>query len=91
MTGLYGTLDAKGGNIAAEIHVVLDSADAATTAAKTFNDQLKAMTKEKSLDAKLKKVLKTVKIKAASSEIVVTGKISEADMVDIAKDLGGSF
>lgn len=83
MTSAYGTVDLKGGNMLAEVHLVLDSAKAATDGAKQAQDQLDQVKKSGQVPKQFAPALDSVTIKAAGNELVLGGKIAEADLASM--------
>jgi hypothetical protein len=83
MTSAYGTLDLKGGNLTADVHVVLDSAKTATEGAKQAQEQLDQVKKSGQVPKQFAPALDSVTVKAAGSELVVGAKIAEADVASI--------
>jgi len=83
MTSAYGTLDLKGGNMTADVHLVLDSAKTATDGAAQAQEQLDQVKKSGQVPKQFAPALDSVTIKAAGSELVMGAKIAEADVASM--------
>ena len=89
--GGYGSVTFSGGNLAADIHGVMASADQATTMAGTANKQLIDAKASGSLPAPMVGLLKSVTVTPAKDEIVVKANVIEKDlMVVLAMAMGGA-
>jgi hypothetical protein len=88
--GGYGSVTFANGNLAADIHGVMASADQATTMAGTANKQLTEAKASGSLPAPIVGLLKAVTVTPAKDEIVVKANVIEKDlMVVLAMAMGG--
>lgn len=83
MTSAYGTLDLKGGNMTADVHLVLDSAKTATDGAAQAQQQLDGVKKSGQVPKQFGPALDSVTIKAAGSELVMGAKVAEADLASM--------
>jgi hypothetical protein len=83
MTSAYGTLDLTGGNMTANVHLVLDSAKTATDGAAQAQQQLDEVKKSGQIPKQFAPALDSVTIKAAGSELVMGAKIAEADVASM--------
>lgn len=83
MTSAYGTLDLKGGNLAADVHLVLDSAKTATDAAAMGKQQLDGIKKSGQVPKQFESLLNSITLKASGSELVCDGQASEADLASL--------
>jgi hypothetical protein len=83
MTSAYGTLDLKGGNMTADVHLVLDSAKTATDGAAQAQQQLDGVKKSGQVPKQFGAALDSVTIKAAGSELVMGAKVAEADLASM--------
>jgi hypothetical protein len=83
MTSAYGTLDLKGGNLAANVHLVLDSAKTATDAATMGKQQLDGIKKSGQVPKQFEPLLNSITLKASGSELVCDGQASEADLASL--------
>ena len=84
MTSAYGTLDLKSGNLAADVHLVMDSAKTATTGATQAQHQLDGIKKSGQVPKQFAAAVDSVTVKAAGAELVLDGHVSEADLAAIA-------
>jgi hypothetical protein len=80
MSSAYGAIDLKGGNMSADVHVVLDSAKSATDSAAQAQQQLDGVKKSGQVPKQFAPALDSVTIKAVGPELVVGAKIAEADV-----------
>ena len=83
MTSAYGTLDLKGGNLAANVHLVLDSAKTATDAAAMGKQQLDGIKKSGQVPKQFEPLLNSISLKASGAELVCEGQASEADLASL--------
>jgi hypothetical protein len=83
MTSAYGSLDLKGGNMSADVHVVLDSAKSATDSAAQAQAQLDGVKKSGQVPKQFAAALDSVTIKAAGPELVIGAKMAEADVASM--------
>ena len=81
MSRAYGYADLKSGSLATEIHVVLDSAKAASEAAAQASQQVADAKKSGALPPVFKPLIDTLAIKAAGSELVVSARMAEDDAI----------
>ena len=84
MTSAYGTLNLKGGNLAADVHLVMDSAKTAATGATQASTQLDAVKKSGQVPKQFMAAVDSITVKAAGSELVLDGHVSEADLASMA-------
>ena len=80
MTSAYATLDLKGGNLVADLHLVLDSAKAATEGVTLGQQQLDGIKKSGQVPKQFETMLDSIKLKANGAELVCDGQASEADL-----------
>ena len=73
----------KGGNMTADVHLVLDSAKTATDGAAQAQQQLDQVKKSGQIPKQFAPALDSVTIKAAGSELVMGAKIAEADVASM--------
>jgi hypothetical protein len=90
MSAAYGTLDFKAGNLAAKIHVVVDSPAAATKVVTDGKQQLDAIKKSGQLPKQFAPILDSVKLEAKGSEVVMSGSAPEKDLLALAGQFLGS-
>jgi hypothetical protein len=90
MSAAYGTLDVKGGNLAAKVHLVVDSAENATKVVTDGQQQLDAIKKSGQLPKQYAPILDSVKLEAKGSEVVMSGSAPEADLLALAGQFLGS-
>jgi hypothetical protein len=83
MTSAYGSLDLKGGNMSADVHVVLDSAKSATDGAAQAQAQLDGVKKSGQVPKQFAAALDSVTIKAAGPELIIGAKMAEADVASM--------
>ena len=88
---IYGSADVKSGTISAELHAVVDSAKAATAAAKQANDQIAAAKKSGQLPPAIAGMLNSVSVTAKGSEIVVTASVAEKDILSMMQMFMGGM
>jgi hypothetical protein len=91
MSMLYGSADVKSGTISAELHAVVDSAKAATAAAKQANDQIAAAKKSGQIPPALSGLINSVNVSAKGSEIVVTASVAEKDVLSMMQMMMGGM
>ncbi len=84
----YGSADLKSGTIGAEIHIVVDSAKAATTAAAKANAQLAEAKKSGGIPPALSGLVNSVQVKASGSEIVMSASMAEKDLLGLIQMMG---
>lgn len=85
----YGSADVKSGVIGAEIHLVVDSAKAATDAAAQANTQLAQVKKSGGIPPAFSGLLSSVKVTSSGSEIVMSASIAEKDLLGLLQMMGG--
>jgi hypothetical protein len=91
MSMIYGSADVKSGTISAELHAVVDSAKAATAAAKQANDQIAAAKKSGQIPPALSGLLNSVSVSAKGTEIVVTASVAEKDVLSMMQMFMGGM
>ncbi|MEO7733419.1 MAG: hypothetical protein ABIY55_20825 [Kofleriaceae bacterium] len=88
--GGYGSVTFSNGNLAADVHGVMASADQATTMATTANKQLADAKASGALPAPILGLLKSVTVTPAKDEVVVKANVVEKDfMTVLAMAMGG--
>jgi hypothetical protein len=86
----YGSADVKSGNIAADLHLVLDSAKAAADSAVKATEQINQAKKSGQIPPMFASMLSSLKITAAGSEIVVSASVAEKDLMGLVSMLGAA-
>jgi hypothetical protein len=86
----YGSAEMKGGTIAADLHLLLDSAKAAADAATQSLTQLNAFKKSGNVPPAFASILSTLQVKAAGAELVVSASMAEKDLMGIVAMMGMS-
>ena len=81
MSRAYGFADLKAGNMATEIHIVVDNAKVATDAAKQSNDQFEQFKKSGQVPPVFDPLLKTLVVKSSGNELVITAQMAEDDAI----------
>ncbi len=84
MTSAYGTLDLKSGSLAADVHLIMDSAKTATTGATQAQQQLDGIKKSGQVPKQFAAAVDSITVKAAGAELVLGGHVSEADLAAMA-------
>lgn len=84
MTSAYGTLDLKSGSLAADVHLVMDSAKTASTGATQAQQQLAGIKKSGQVPKQFAAAVDSITVKAAGAELVLDGHVSEADLAAMA-------
>jgi hypothetical protein len=79
----YGHGDITGGNISADVRIVLANAKQATDAAAKGNQELANAQKSQGLPPALQNVLKTVKIGAAADELQIKASMPEKEAIGL--------
>lgn len=90
MSAAYGTLDIKGGNLAANVHIVVDSAAAATKVVTDGKSQLDGIKKSGQVPKQFAGILDSVKLESKGSEVIISGAAPEADLTALAGQFLGS-
>jgi len=90
MSAAYGTLDFKGGNLAANVHIVVDSAAAATKVVTDGKSQLDGIKKSGQVPKQFAGILDSVKLESKGNEVVVSGAAPESDLIALAGQFLGS-
>jgi hypothetical protein len=90
MSAAYGTLDIKAGNLAANVHIVVDSAANATKVVADGKQQLDAVKKSGQLPKQYSSILDSVKLEAKGSEVIVSGGAPEKDLLALASQFMGN-
>lgn len=90
MSAAYGTIDFKAGNLAANVHIVVDSAANATKVVTDGKQQLDAVKKSGQLPKQYASILDSVKLEAKGSEVVLSGSAPEKDLLALAAQFMGA-
>jgi hypothetical protein len=83
MTLGYGSADVKSGQISTELHLVLDSAKAATDGAAQATQQLAAAKKSGQIPPAFASLLSSLQIKAMGPEMIVSAAMAEKDVLGL--------
>jgi hypothetical protein len=87
---LYASAVVAKGNVAADVHILVDSAKTATDGAGKMSTQLAAVKGSSAIPPAMTALVSSLAIKAAGSEIVVSAKAPEKDILGLASmALGG--
>ncbi len=88
MTMGYGSADVKAGSIAADVHLVLDSAKAAAATVTATNQQIATAKKSGGLAPAVVSLVNSLQIKAAGAEVVVSAQMAEKDLLGLIAAFG---
>jgi hypothetical protein len=83
MTGGYGTLDLKGGNLVVDAHIVTDSAKTAAAGVKQGQTQLDQIKKSGQIPKQFAPMLESIKLSASGAELVADAAVSEKDLASL--------
>lgn len=83
MTGGYGTLDLKGGNLVVDAHVILDSPKTATEGVKQGQTQLDQIKKSGQVPKQFAPMLDSIKLSASGAELVAKAQVAETDLASL--------
>jgi hypothetical protein len=83
MTGGYGTLDLKAGNLAVDAHVILDSPKTAAEGVKQGQAQLDQIKKSGQLPKQFAPMLDSIKLSSSGAELVAKAQVAEADLASL--------
>jgi hypothetical protein len=79
MTWAYGTVDLKGGNVIADVHVVTDNAQTATDLAAFAKQQIDSVKQGSGVPKPVTALLDSVTIKTSGTDVQFAGHATEAD------------
>ena len=80
---MYMTANVKGGNLSAEIHLLLDSAKTATDFAAKMSSQLADAKKSGSLPPMFATLVSSLVVKSSGAEVVVSASAPEKDLMGL--------
>jgi len=86
----YGAIDLKAGTVSADVHVVVDSAAAATKAVGEFNKAAVEMQKDPKsagIPQELANVLKSLKVSNKGADLNVTASMSEKELLGLINQM----
>jgi hypothetical protein len=83
MTGGYGTLDLKAGNLVVDAHVILDSPKTAAEGVKQGQAQLDQIKKSGQLPKQFVPMLDSIKLSSAGAELVAKAQVAETDLASL--------
>lgn len=83
MTGGYGTLDLKGGNLIVDAHIILDSPKTATEGVKQGQAQLDQIKKSGQLPKQFAPMLDSIKLSSSGAELVAKAQVAETDLASL--------
>lgn len=83
MTGAYGTLDLKGGNLVVDAHIILDSPKTAAEGVKQGQTQLDQVKKSGQLPKQFAPMIDSIKLSANGAELVAKAQVAEADLASL--------
>jgi hypothetical protein len=84
----FGSLDVASGNLNANVHLTVDTAAMAKTAADKANDQLAELKKSGKLPPAAAGMVSSVKVASAGSDVVLTGSAPEKDVLGLMSMFG---
>jgi len=84
MSSAYGTLDLKAGSLAADVHLIMDSAKTATTGATKAQQQLDGIKKSGQVPKQFTAAIDSITVKTSGAELVLDGHVTEADLASMA-------
>ncbi len=83
MTGGYGTLDLKGGNLVVDAHIVLDSPKTAAEGVKQGQTQLDQIKKSGQVPKQFAPMLDSIKLSSSGAELVAKAQVAETDLASL--------
>jgi hypothetical protein len=83
MTAGYATLDLKAGTLSVDLHLILDSAKAATEGVTMGQQQLDGIKKSGQVPKQFQPLLDSITLKATGSELICDGHVTEADLASL--------
>jgi hypothetical protein len=83
MKSAHGALMVAGGNLAIDLHLMLDSAKAATDAAAKANGELAKRASDSSIPPSAKTMLQQITVKATGPEVTLKASIAETDLLGL--------
>ncbi len=83
MTGGYGTLDLKGGNLVVDAHIILDSPKTAAEGVKQGQTQLDQVKKSGQVPKQFAPMLDSIKLSANGAELVAKAQVAETDLASL--------
>ena len=83
MTGGYGTLDLKAGNLVVDAHVILDSPKTAAEGVKQGEAQLDQIKKSGQLPKQFVPMLDSIKLSSSGAELVAKAQVAETDLASL--------
>ena len=83
MTGGYGTLDLKGGNLVVDAHIILDSPKTAAEGVKQGQTQLDQIKKSGQVPKQFAPMLDSIKLSSSGAELVAKAQVAEADLASL--------
>ena len=92
MTGAYGTLDLKAGNLVVDAHIIMDSPKTATEGVKQGTTQLDQVKKSGQIPKQFAPMLDSIKLSSNGAELVAGASVAEKDLaslIQMAAQLAG--
>lgn len=83
MTGAYGTLDLKGGNLVVDAHIILDSPKTAAEGVKQGQTQLDQIKKSGQVPKQFAPMLDSIKLSSSGAELVAKAQVAETDLASL--------
>lgn len=83
MTGGYGTLDLKGGNLVVDAHIIMDSPKTAAEGVKQGTAQLDQIKKSGQIPKQFTPMLDSIKLSSSGAELVAGATIAETDLAQL--------
>jgi len=83
MTGGYGTLDLKGGNLVVDAHVILDSPKTAAEGVKQGQAQLDQVKKSGQIPKQFAPMLDSIKLSSNGAELIAKAQVAETDLASL--------
>ena len=83
MTGGYGTLDLKGGNLVVDAHIIMDSPKTAAEGVKQGQAQLDQIKKSGQIPKQFTPMLDSIKLSSSGAELVAGASIAETDLASL--------